>query len=313
MHGHGWSGSAEVALAHHPGPPLRSEVQVLAHQPTTLQDAVVTRPGCPRAKPYACGVEELEVTACQFVVGEIPAESLPDIATQALVREVDSPSLRELAGLRRNEVREAADLFLSSLTELGLALPTRDEALWRLVRMTAARVVSGEVPPYQGALWIWTRAAHEVEEEGDLRIFIGLASERQDHPDAGNEIDAQIVDAARELLARDHPRQWLRLQARRGELPLSRSKSHGLKPVLPADLQLSPDLATALTCWAADYEATFDSDPDESGFESQGAAEAFVQRGRTLAGDLQRELGESWRVEFYPEPIRPPGLRLRTR
>lgn len=258
-------------------------------------------------------VDDLGLTACRFIVGDVPSEDLPGIATDALVRGVDSPSLRELAGLRPSDVREASDLFRAALDELGLPLPIKDEALWRLVRHIATRVVSGDLPPQDGAMWIWVNAANEVEEEGDLRIFIGLASERQDHPDAGDEIDAQVIEAAHELLARAEPRRWLRLQARRGELPLSRWKPHGLEPMFASDLGLSPDLADALTRWAMDYEATFAAEAIRSGFESEGAAEAFVARGRMLAVDLQRELGQAWHVEFYPEPIRPPGLRLRAR
>ena len=197
------------------------------------------------------------------------------------------------------------------MNELGLKVPTRDEALWRLVRQVASRVVSGELPPDQGARWIWSEAAHEVDEEGDLRIFIGLASEREDHPSASEAIDGQIIEAAHELLARAEPRRWLRLQARRGQLPLSRSKSHGLEPANPSDLGLSPSLAAAIVRWASDYDATFAPDAAGSGFDSEGEAEDFVERGRNLAAQLQRELGYSWRVEFYPEPIRPPGVRLR--
>jgi hypothetical protein len=252
--------------------------------------------------------EVLEVAACRFVVGDVHSEDLPEIATQALVRGVDSPSLRELAGTSAADVRKAADLFRAALDELGAPLLSKDDALWRLVRRAARQMLSGDLRPAQGASWIWANAAHEVDEEGDLRIFIGLASERQDHPEAGDEIDAQIIEAATELLARPSPRRWLRVQARNGEPPLKRSRSRGLEPTLAQDLGISSGLSNAVSQWAKDYAATFT--PAASGFESQAAAEAFVYRGRALAADLQRELGDSWHVEYYPEPIRPPGLRL---
>lgn len=253
--------------------------------------------------------EALEVAYCRFVIGELPSEALPDVATQALVRGIDSPALRELAGTSPGEVRQAADLFRAAVEELGEPLPDRDAALWWLVRRAARQVVSGDLAPYEGALWIWRNAAHEVEEEGDLRIFIGLSSEREDHPDASEQIDAEIVRAAAELLDRPAPRRWLRLQARRGERPATHSTSRGLEAVDLSALGVTAELVEAVAGWAAEYADTHN--PDAPGFESQAAAESFVARGRNLASDLQRELGDSWHVEFYPEPIRSPGLRLR--
>ena len=135
-------------------------------------------------------------------------------------RGVDSPSLRELGGLARGDVREAADLFQAALDELGIDLPNEDEALWNLVRWTARRILTGETPPIEGARWIWRGASYRVQEEGDLRIFIGLASEWDDHPDTRPEIDRQIVEEAAELLDRPAPRRWLQLHAERGCPPL---------------------------------------------------------------------------------------------
>ena len=258
-------------------------------------------------------MEALEITACRLVIGDLATENLPSVATEALVHEVDSPSLRQLAGLAPGDVREAYDLFRAALDELGLPLPDKDAALWRLTQLVATQIVAGSIAPYEGARWIWTKASHDVAEEGDLRIFVGLASEREDHPDAGAKIDAQIIEAAKELLARAEPRRWLRLQARHGESPLSRWRPEALEPVAEESLDLSPALAAALTSWAKDYDSTFGDDADRSGFPSPGHAEAFVERGRTLAADLQGELGDSWHVEFYQEPTRPPGLRLRAR
>ena len=45
--------------------------------------------------------------------------------------------------------------------------------------------------------------------------------------------------------------------------------------------------------------------------QSADDAESFVRSGEELVVQLQRELGDLWHVEYMPEPIRPPGLRLR--
>ncbi len=49
------------------------------------------------------------------------------------------------------------------------------------------------------------------------------------------------------------------------------------------------------------------------GFESVADAARFVNEGRDLVVRLQDELGESWRVEYHPEPTKSPGLRLQRR
>jgi hypothetical protein len=257
--------------------------------------------------------EVLEIAVCRLVIGQLRSDELPEIATQALERGLDSPSLRELAGLSAMGSREARDLFQAAVGEFGMVMPTKEEALLRLVRKTASEIVSGDVPPYEGARWIWRYAANEVEEEGDLRIFIGLASEREDHPESAGSIDAEIVKASRDLLGRAVPRRWLRLQARRNESPLSRSRPDRLTNVSASELGVSTELAQALDRWADDYDATFGADERTSGFLSEGNAEAFVAQGRSLSDRLQGELGGSWKLDYYPEPIRPPGLRLRTR
>lgn len=51
--------------------------------------------------------------------------------------------------------------------------------------------------------------------------------------------------------------------------------------------------------------------PGAEGFTTEAEAVTFVARGRDLAEQLQQELGESWHVEYMPEPTKPPGVRLR--
>ncbi len=61
--------------------------------------------------------------------------------------------------------------------------------------------------------WIWRSAHHRVEENGDLRIFVGLASEGEDHPENAADIEAHIVAAASELPGRGQLRRWAKLIA----------------------------------------------------------------------------------------------------
>lgn len=59
----------------------------------------------------------------------LPPEELPGIAVAALVGGVDSPSLRQLAGMsRRDDPRELSERFAAALRELGIEV-TRGDAL----------------------------------------------------------------------------------------------------------------------------------------------------------------------------------------
>jgi hypothetical protein len=189
-----------------------------------------------------------------MAVGTLASEDLPEIATEALVRGLDSPALRVLAGQARWDVRVSSDLFHVALDELGIELSDADRAQWHLARRTAGDIVAGRIRAARGAHELWL-AYQKVRDSGDLRIFVGLASTLDDHPEDTEHIEAAILAAARELL------DW----------------------------------------------------PASGGFDSEHDAERFVAAGQRLVVQLQDELGASYHVEYLPEPIRPPGVKLRTR
>lgn len=253
-------------------------------------------------------MDPLEVAAWHLATRTLASEQLPGLATEALSRGLDTPALRELAGTSPRDVREAGDLFVVALGELGITLLDEQQALWKLVRHMATEIVSGGLAPYDGASWIWREASHGVEAEGDLRTFGGLASEWEDHPASRPELETAIIDAADELLQRPTPRRWIQLRASRGCSPLWQPEPVRNIPLaeLPLDIELRDDLSQ----WAADYDATFGGDLKRSGFVTSKHADSFVARGRRLVDRLQISLGPSWHVEYMPEPTRPPGLRL---
>lgn len=220
-------------------------------------------------------VDPLEVTGWRMVAGVLRSEELPDIATDALVRGWDSPSLRLLAGQDPADVRDSADLFERVLDELGIALLPPDEAVWCLVRMTAQEIVDGEIEPASGANAIWTTGYHRVVDSGDLRVFVGLASTADDYPEDLLAIEAEIVAAANELLGRSRPRQWIKLMARLGCSPLSRTVGDGDTEVAVADLPITPALVREIESWAAAHEAVLAGWPREAGFESEQQAEVL--------------------------------------
>jgi hypothetical protein len=114
--------------------------------------------------------DPLEVAAWRVAAGSVASEDLPEIATEALVRGLDSPALRVLAGQSRDDVRDSADLFRVALEELGIDLPDPDSAQWLLARRTAGDIEAGRISPARGATELW-RAYGKVRDNGDLRTW----------------------------------------------------------------------------------------------------------------------------------------------
>jgi hypothetical protein len=252
----------------------------------------------------------LEEAAWQLAVGTLAPEDLPELATDALVRGLDSPTLRVLAGQPPDDVRESADLFRVVINELGIELPDADTAQWHLVRRTAANMVTGRIRPAHGATELWL-AYQKVRDNGDLRIFVGLASMLDDHPEDAEQLETAMVAEARDLLARPVPRRWLKLMAAQGRSPLTLTAGSDNLDLDPESLPLGDGLRSDLARWNEHFQAMFSRWPTAGGFETELDAEQFVAEGQRLVSQLQDELGASYQVEYMPEPIRPPGVRIR--
>jgi hypothetical protein len=122
-----------------------------------------------------------------------------------------------------------------------------------------------------------------------------------------------MVVAAQELLARPAPRRWIKLMAVRGRSPLTQTIGPDDIEVDPQALQLSDGLRSDLARWDTYFSATLSGWPASGGFDSEHDAETFVAAGEQLVSQLQDGLGASYHVEYMPEPIRPPGVKLRAR
>jgi hypothetical protein len=134
-----------------------------------------------------------------------------------------------------------------------------------------------------------------------------------DHPEDAEQIEADVVAAARELLARPARRRWIKLMAVRGCSPLSQSMGPEDIEVDPDTLQISDGLRSDIARWDAYFAAVLSGWPASGGFDSEHDVERFVAAGRQLVSQLQDELGPGYNVEYMPEPIRPPGVKLRRR
>jgi hypothetical protein len=130
-----------------------------------------------------------------------PSEDLPLIATNALLRGVDSQSLRELAGTRLEDYQDARDLFEKVCDELGIIKPTPEEARWQLVYEWAAAVTSGAMTPIDAARRIWWDGWEELGRPDSLTTFVGLTSQWEDDPAHRDDFNHEIRAAAASLLA----------------------------------------------------------------------------------------------------------------
>lgn len=157
------------------------------------------RPPAAVASGAGVGLADLRAALVRLTVGEQPSEELPDLAAWALVGEVDSPALRELAGLSPAEVREARDLFLAAMAELGVPAPSGSYR--EMARFWAAEMLAGSVSPYQGARHIWWRAWEPLGRPADLDVFVGLASMWEDDPDRRAMYDEQLLREGERLVS----------------------------------------------------------------------------------------------------------------
>ena len=87
----------------------------------------------------------------RFVIGDISLRSLPDIALQALEQNLDSPSLRMLAGLSDNENDLVIErYFIGTLKELSIDLPDERQAAIEFGVAIAEEIFEGKQNVFEG-------------------------------------------------------------------------------------------------------------------------------------------------------------------
>ncbi|MFE9193592.1 hypothetical protein ACFYL6_28730 [Micromonospora sp. NPDC007208] len=124
-------------------------------------------------------MEQLRGLAIRLTMDEPVGDDLPMAAAHALTRGVDSPSLRELAGLSKGQSREAVDLFRQTMDELGCPVRDKSGARLHLMREAAANIVAGKGDPEDLAHKIYWQACYsgmpELRAVGDrfLELYAG--------------------------------------------------------------------------------------------------------------------------------------------
>lgn len=132
------------------------------------------------------------------ILGLIPVEDLPNLATDALVQGFNSKALVELAGLSGDENRSAERLFEQSLRDMGQQRMTDTDVLRQYAMMVSSLILTSAIPPLEGAKRIW-RAVLKIDPVGfhDLDGFIYAASELDDRPEDKKFFETAIREEAR--------------------------------------------------------------------------------------------------------------------
>jgi hypothetical protein len=147
-------------------------------------------------------VETLREVLILVRAEDFPSEKLPEVATEALVRGVDSPLLRELAGGPTDDHQDLRDLFVATMAELGLPVPTREDAIWERVYGWAAEMVAGTLDPYEASSSIGLFGWDKLGRPQELHDFEWFARLWDADPDHGPELAKAMLREARALLER---------------------------------------------------------------------------------------------------------------
>jgi hypothetical protein len=142
----------------------------------------------------------------------VGADRMIQAALDALLAEVEAPSLPLLAGLGRGEEHEARDLFNSLTEELGIhfeAPADRTAFRWAHAYWLAEQIVDGSLDPGWGADLIWMEAASPLDYPEELQQVVEHAIHLDDwdesRPVSKEQLREGALQAARELV--EHRRQ----------------------------------------------------------------------------------------------------------
>lgn len=142
----------------------------------------------------------------------VGSNQLIQMALDALMAGIDTPALRQLAGLNLSEEPDAHDLFGQVIHELGLApsLPAHPtQARWALIRWLCQLIVDGHLPPGEGGQLIWTEGWDQLGRPPAFQPLIGWASEWEDwndhHAVPRETYQKNILAEAKQLLNRPWP------------------------------------------------------------------------------------------------------------
>lgn len=137
----------------------------------------------------------------------VGSDQLIQAGLDALLAEVDSPSLAMLAGLLRSEESEAPALFDQVLEELGLVFrPPGDPgaAKWAMAHWIAGQIADGTLDPAAGTHLIWSDIAYDLGYPEELQSLVSCALNldewKEDWGVSVEELNMEAIEAAKQFL-----------------------------------------------------------------------------------------------------------------
>jgi hypothetical protein len=129
--------------------------------------------------------KSLEVAAALWRLGLLRSDEITGIAYRALESGHDSLSLRILAGETEPILSTVGPLFERALEEVGVPVPSAEDAGRAVARHFASAIVAGTLGPVEGARRIWWDVFGHREIFGtplstELAPFVALADEHDD-------------------------------------------------------------------------------------------------------------------------------------
>ena len=148
---------------------------------------------------------ELDVAQARWSLDQLRVEKLPDLATRGLIEGLDTPSMRELAGIMQPDYWTVVPLFERMMGELRRPKLDRVRALKTVVLDRLRRLVAGSAEPGPVAIdvgRIWLFELDASNEWDELSVFYQLGEEWEERSAPWtrppNEIEAAIkVEAQR--------------------------------------------------------------------------------------------------------------------
>lgn len=137
----------------------------------------------------------------------VGSDRLIQAGLDALIAEVESPSLAMLAGLLRSEEPEAPALFDQVLEELGLLFhPPADPraAKWAMAHWIAGQIADGTLDPATGTLLIWSDIAYDLGYPEELQSLVSCPFNLDEWEESWGvsveELNEEAIVAAKQFL-----------------------------------------------------------------------------------------------------------------
>jgi len=130
----------------------------------------------------------------------LDADQLVRWAVRMQENDLDSPSLTNLASDDSLTFTEKLACFGKALAELGIDVPSTEEACMTIASQIAQEVLHAGRDAYDGAREIWWKLYNPNKNIKELRNFVGLVSEYEDQPSLSSYYEEQLRVEFRTLI-----------------------------------------------------------------------------------------------------------------